>query len=110
MAIGTLTRVAAHSKLGAPFLDEVTLVGDAAYPTTGTTGLKAALQAISLDQRVPLAIIQIDHTGYVLRYNPNDDTLIAMYGNYDAADGPLIDVPGPVNLSGSTFKFLIISK
>lgn len=109
MALGTMVSIAAHMK-GPLFVDEVTLVGESSYAAAGSTGLKAALQALRDDQRVPVAIVQTDDSGYILRYTQADDALKVLYSNSDAADGPLIAVPNATVLSGVTFRMIIFSK
>lgn len=111
MALGTMTKTKSISALGPAFIDEVTLVGDGAYATGGTTGLLAKLRALTLDLRQAYVIISQDHGGgYSLYYDWENDKLKCFYANNDGgADGPLIEVANAADLSGVTFRFWILS-
>lgn len=109
--IGTITLIhAAGAMPSAPsFLDRISFLGDAAYPTGGTAGFKALFRAKAGDNRTPLAVIVEDCGGYTATYDVTNDKLKVWYGNTDAADGPNIEVPNATDLSGVTFKLAVLS-
>lgn len=107
MALGLLTSVNAAAAQGPIFYDTVTLVGDAAYPTGGSTGLQAKLQTLRGDGRVIITVSVADGAGYVVHYNNANDKLL-LY-TQDGA-GALADVADATDLSGVTLKLVIISK
>lgn len=90
------------------FADDVSLVGDAAYPTGGTTGLAALLQAQTKDGRAPFAVIPGDCGGYFVTYDPSTDKLKVFW--CAAAGSPMAEVTNATNLSGVTFKFTVLSQ
>lgn len=110
-ALGTVTLTAKvkKSKRGAIFIDRITVVGDAAYPSGGTTGLKAALNALTGDGRAPFAVIDAGvNGGYMSHYNIADDKLIVLLGDADGV-GVFIEADGVGNLSGQTFTYVVLS-
>lgn len=107
MALGTMTSVAAHLDTEHFRVDEVTLVGDDSYPTGGSTGLKAKLQALRADGRVPVAVLGSGVNGnYQVRYDANVDKLILVKGTAGAD----AEESNGTNTSGTTLKLIIISK
>ena len=84
----------------------------------GTSGYKAVVKTVALDSSYPTGgesltaamlglstvvfLIAQPTSGYVFEYNYTDSKLLAYYGNYDAADGVLIDVPDTTDLSAVT--------
>ena len=112
MALGTITKtISAGESATVPLMaDLLSFLGDSAYPTGGTTGFKALVQANTLDQRAPIAVIGQQCGGYTPYYDYANDKLLVYYGNFDASDGPLIQVPDTTDLSGVTFKVLVLSQ
>lgn len=105
MALGTLTLVAGVASQGPLFFDEVTLVGDGAYPTGGSTGLKAKLQAATGSQREPIAVVP-QHPGgaFFLNYDHANEKLQVRAGASGA------EVANESDQSAVTYKMLVISK
>lgn len=107
MALGTLTHTSqnARSGLDVVFHDEVTLVGDASYPTGGTAGFQAAMRALTKDQREILAVIPIGAQGAAGRMPV-----------WDKANGKLMmfngasEVANATDLSAITYRLLVISR
>ncbi len=105
MSLGALTIVdKANSALGPIFHDRVTLVGDGAYPTAGSLGLLALYQAAVKSKRTIIAIIPGDCGDAVPSYDPVTDKLFVRVMSTAA------EVANTTNLSGSTYKFTIVSK
>ncbi len=121
MALGTLALVAApinggNSASEPLFNEEVSLVGDAAYPTGGTSGLQAAYQALGLAQsmRTIVGVQPIDCKGYIPAWDSTNGKLKfyqigALDGNAANA-GPLTEVANATDLHAVTFKLLITSR
>jgi hypothetical protein len=107
MALGLLTSVNAAAAQGPIFYDTVTLVGDATYPTGGSTGLQAKLQTLRGDGRVIITAIMTDGAGYLVHYNNANDKLLFYVQD---AGGALADVANATDLSAVTVKMVIISK
>lgn len=111
MALGALTLTAADKNTSVQnvFVDEISLVGPASYTTGGDSGLKAALQAKTNDQRTPKAVIPIGpNGGYEVRYDLANDKLL-VYTSNGAAPAALTEFTSTGNLSGTTFKLLVLS-
>lgn len=111
MSLGTIV---VDSKVETPSgpvrFDEIHFPGDGAYPSGGTPGFQALVRAkLGAGSVEVLAVIQVDVSGYVLRYDRVNDKLMVFEGNYDAADGPLQE-SSTANLSGVTFRCIVISK
>lgn len=105
MALGTMTRVSNVAANGPVYCDEVTLVGDGSYPTGGSTGLKAKLQALTGDLREPFAVI-VQHPGgsFSLNYDHANEKLQVRAG------GTLAEVANLSDQSAVTYKLCILSK
>ena len=113
MALGTITLDSdAGAQPSAPtFVDVIHCAGDGAYPTGGTPGFAALFQAKTKDSRSPVAVISQDCGGYVAVYDLANDKLKVYYGdNNNASDGPLIEVPNATDLSGVTFRLVVLSQ
>lgn len=105
MTLGALTVIDHNSAAQGPiFFDHVSLVGDGAYLTGGTTGLQALYQAAVKSHRTIMAIVPGFCGDAVPSYDPATDKLQVqvMSSAAEAANNG--------NLSGSTYKFVIISK
>lgn len=95
------------------FHDVVTFTGDSSYPTGGTAGFGAAIQAFFKDRRQVLAVIGQDCGGYTVVYVPSGDKLkvyesAAVASTPDAA-APAAEVANATDLSGVTFNCLVLS-
>lgn len=114
MALGASPTVVRKIKTAPLFVDQLTFLGDSAYPAGGTvafsTYYKAALEAAEAHAggREILTVVQQDASGYVLRYDKANDKLMVFEANSDAADGPLQQT-STANLSGVTFSVMITS-
>jgi hypothetical protein len=103
----TLAKNAAAGDVGAQpsspiFHDLLTFSGDASYPTGGTAGFTALLQALFGDHRTPLAIISQDCGGYDAVYDPTNDKVKVYAANNT-------EVANATNLSAVAFKVLVLS-
>ena len=108
MAIGTITVDEQSAGVGPIFFDRVHFAGDGSYPTNGTAGILAALQAkIGADKNI-VAVLPQDCGGYVAGYDHANDKL-KVY-RQTAATSALIEVPNTTDLSGTTFNLVIVSK
>mgnify|MGYP000862448838 CR=1 FL=1 len=112
MALGTPTLDESAGRNGAPvFVDLVSLLGDTSYPTGGSTGLEAALEALVGAGRKILGVIPLECGGYLPQWDLANGKLKMFYGdNNNASDGPLIEVPNATALNGVTMKLLVLSK
>lgn len=110
MALGTITVAEGGAAVGPLFIDRIACAGDGAYPSGGSTGFLALVQAKIGASRDILAVIPQDCGGYVPSYDHTADKLKVYYAdNNNAADGPLIE-NATADLSGTTFNLVIISK
>lgn len=107
MALGAMVSNNAAAAQGPIFFDTVTVVGDAAYPTGGSTGLQAKLQTLRGDGRVIIEVTMNDGGGYVAQYNPLNDKLIVFAQD---AGGALGEVADTTDLSAVSLKMTIKSK
>lgn len=114
-ALGTLTLVAPPVNGGNAaseplFTEEVSLVGDAAYPTGGTAGLQVAYRAKGDAQafRTIVAVLPLDCKGYI----PGWDSAAGKLKFYQSAGSaaPGGEVPNATDLSAVTMKLLIVSR
>jgi len=123
-AIGTLASLNANQADGPLFLDKITMVGDAAYPTGGTLSFEAALRALRGDNRTVLRVAGFAGTiGYSVRYTPpvynNDGTAttpptVATHDKLqvffeDQTSGVVAEVGNGTNLSALTFTLEVTS-
>lgn len=112
MAIGTGTVAVrtGHDNRGA-FIDLVSFAGDSSYPTGGTAGFEASMRAaIGRGNIDVVGVIGQDCGGYVPVYDRANDKLKVYFVNNDgASDGPMIEVAGSTDLSGVTFRVLVVS-
>ncbi len=113
MSLGTIT-VTPKVTTGPIHADHLSFAGDGAYPGGGTTDFEGKFQAAlalagkGSPGREVLGIIQVDSSGYVLRYDKANDKLMVFEANSDSADGPLQE-SSTANLSGTTFKVIVLS-
>lgn len=112
MALGTVTSVAVAGAMpSAPiFHDVVSFALDNSYATGGYTGLAAKVTAALKRTPTILAFIPQDCGGYIAVWDPTNSKLKVYHYNYDAADGPAIEVPNATDLSTVTVKGLLISQ
>jgi hypothetical protein len=106
----TAVLVSSKPSNGSPFQDSITLVGPTAYETGGVAGLRGLVQGLTDDGRVPYRVSSLTPQGYGLWYIPATDKLQFFYGNFDASDGPLIEVPATTALNGITFHLWVDSE
>ena len=108
MAIGTIT--VTYRSTEAPFLDLISFAGDGAYASGGTAAFEDSVQAALSggSARKILAVVGQDCGGYVPVYDYANDKL-KVYEQTDTATTPLIET-ATADLSGTTFKMLVISK
>lgn len=83
----------------------VNFKGDTAYPTGGSTGVAGRLGFAPGRLR---ALVPISHGGYTWDYDTGTDKL-KVY-QQSAATGALTEVPNNANLSGVTFRALVIAE
>ena len=92
------------------FVDVLSFTGDSSYPTGGTTGMTASLQAFTGDHRTIVGIVGQDCGGYVPEYVPSTDALkVYESGVESASKAPLAEVANATNLSSVTFNVLVFS-
>lgn len=109
MALGTLTKAnATKGSIGPYFSDRVTIAGDGAYPTGGSTGLQTKLRALFKDQRTIIGVAVVSAPGYTAQYNAADDKLLVYRSAGSAA--AFQEVPNATDLSGVTFDLLVTSE
>jgi len=110
MAIITVTRTEHIGEAGrSPFIDVVAVTGAASYTTTGDTGLLACLLALTGDAREIIAAVQMAGAGYHAEYTVATDKLLVR-GDGAAEKGAGTEVDAATNLSGVTFRFLVVSQ
>jgi hypothetical protein len=92
----------------ATFHDVVNFAGDGAYPTGGSVGLLAKMQALYGDTRKPFAVVPLDCGGYVPAYIEATDKL-KVYKSAGSAIA-LAEVANNADLSATTFNLLVLSR
>jgi hypothetical protein len=111
MALGTITSRDSVAVVGPVFIDRVSFPGDSAYPTGGTTGFLAKLQAVIGADKAIVAVLPQDCGGYTPVYDYTNDKLKVYYSdNNNTSDGPAIEVPNTTDLSGTTFNVVFATK
>lgn len=104
MALGTITILERGAAQGPIFLDRVSIVGDASYPTGGSAGVEAALQAVIGSGRTVLGIQQeYDGTPNAVEYDHANDKLFVRVKATGVERSAADD-------SGNTYKALVLSK
>lgn len=103
MATGTITKDEGAAAQGPVFIDRVHHTGDGSYPTGGTPGFQALLQAKIGASKNILGIIPADCGIYVPSYDIANDTLKVR----TMVDGT--EVANTTNLGATTFNYLVIS-
>ncbi|MGD9676429.1 MAG: hypothetical protein AB7V19_07075 [Candidatus Bipolaricaulia bacterium] len=113
MALGTMTKTAGQSGASSPgplFVDTISFLADASYPTGGSA-FEAAYKALVGAGREVVQVIPGDCGGYVPVFIPADGKLKVYYGDFNnAGDGPLIEVPNATNLGAVTFNLTVLSR
>lgn len=114
MAIGAITLAEKAGDHGPVFHDVISFAGDGAYPTGGTAAFLAAFQA-KVPGKGARDILAIVKAGPCGGYEPVWDNANAKLMVYfadanNAADAPSVEVPNATDLSGVTFRVLVISK
>jgi len=108
MSLGTMTSNSESAGQGPVFYDDVSVVGDSSYPTGGSSGVAAALQALRGDSRAPISGECYASGGFVAQYDAKNDKLV-VYKEADTA-GAMAEVSNATDLSGVTFKMTVVSK
>ncbi len=91
------------------YMDEVTFAGEASY-ATGGSDFDALFRALVGAGRTILTVVAQQHNGYLLEYDRATGRLKMWHGdNNNAADGPAVEVPATTNLSGLTFRVIVLS-
>lgn len=80
-ALANITGAAATSHPGPVMIESKTLLGDGAYATGGTTGLKQKLKDLMKDGRELVAAWGFTTSGKTCRWNPADDKLLCFQAN-----------------------------
>ena len=91
--------------VGAQKVKYATVTFDSSYPTGGEPLTPSDFDLVSIDW-----IQTQDGVGYALYYDRTNSKLLAYYGNFDAADGPLIQVPNATDLSAVAVKVVVFGK
>jgi hypothetical protein len=112
MAIGTVTLTEGVAVGGAPsapvFMTQISFAGEASYPTGGMLGLQTAVRLATKDNRTVKGIVGMDCGGYVPVWIPATGAVMLYYGNFDASDGPLIEVPNATDIHTTTLNLLVL--
>lgn len=110
MALGAVTSLDAAAAAGPLFIDRVSVVGDGAYPTNGSTGLQAALRALRKDGRTIVGVRQYKSStvGYSVRYDVDNEKLVAQLE--DQTSGVVAELANATNNSAVTYYLEIFSK
>jgi hypothetical protein len=104
-ALGTLAAVEHGDAVGPIKIDRITMVGDGDYATGGTSGLLAAFRTLKEQTVDILAVIdQSIAAGTYLVYDHTNDKMVAFVRTTG------VEVAAGVNLSGTTFSLVIVSK
>jgi hypothetical protein len=111
MAIGTVTLTEGVAVGGVPsapvFMTQISFAGETAYPAGGMLGLQTAVRLATKDSRTVKGIVGMDCGGYVPVWVPATGAVKVYYGNFDASDGPLIELPDPTDIHTITFNLLV---
>lgn len=110
MSLGTLVSITKDTGGAGShiFLDEVTLVGDDSYPTGGSLGMEAALQAAIGDSREIVGLIDAGpNGGYMSKYDRANKKLMLFKSNTAAIPQ---EESNATDTSGVTFRFTVLSK
>jgi hypothetical protein len=111
MALGTTALTSTGgADAGQVNCDRITVVLDNSYPTGGYSGLAAKITGVTNRTPTILGLVGQGTDGYVFTWNYATSKLMAWYGNYDAADGVLIQVPDTTDLSAVTAQLLVFYK
>jgi hypothetical protein len=83
------------------------IVVEATFDSSYATGGESLTAADLGVKRIEHVSQEISSTGHVVVYDYANSLLKAYYGNYDAADGPLIEVPNGTNLSAVVARLIV---
>lgn len=117
-AIGTLTSTATAAAQGPLFIDKLTMVGDAGYPTGGTLNFLAAFRKLRKDNATILDVKgYADAVGYSVRYTPpvfNVDGTVATADKLQVflesqSTGITAEIANATDLSARTFTLTVES-
>jgi hypothetical protein len=111
MSIGAITLPPVRNSSGKDFhFHEISFAGDTSYPTGGSAFLEPFRTAKDATPTI-IALVPIECGGYLPQYDASTGKLKVYRGDNDGgADGPLVEVANATNLSGVTFKVLVISR
>lgn len=110
MAVGTISSVVAYGQKPAEavYFDLISFAGDSSYPTGGTAAFEASVQAIIGASRDIVACIGQNCGGYYPVYDRANDKLM-VYATGNGNKAVFTECDNATNLSGTTFKLLVIS-
>jgi len=104
MALGAATRSAGESGQGERlFVDVLTFAGDSSYPTGGTDGFDAYVQAVLGDARNVVGVVMIGDCGDNIPIYVGGKLMVKVLSTG-------LEVANAVDLSGVTFTVMVISK
>lgn len=104
MALGAATRSAGESGVGERlFMDVVSFAGDDNYPTGGTAGFDAYIQALLGDSRNVIGVVMIGDCGDNMPIYVGGKLMVKVISTG-------VEVANAVDLSAATFTVLVISK
>lgn len=112
MALGTVTIVKENNmEFGPQRNDLVSFAGDGSYPTGGTANFQALYRAALGKGNLEIVGVLPQGTGgYTVTYNKATDKLQVFHGdNNNAADAPGVEVPNATDLSGTTFRCIVMA-
>ena len=111
MALGTITVVNKSQISGTLNHDQIQFAGDGAYPANGTPNFQTLVRAaLGKGNVTVLYVVPGDCGGYVPVYDAAADKLKVYYSDSNnASDGPMIE-NATANLSGVTFRVVVVSK
>ena len=106
MALGAITRDEDVGQRGGPVIAElISFAGDSSYTTGGTVGFTALVRtALARGDVTILGVVAQNLSDHVVRFDEPNDTLLVSLMSTGA------EVGNGVNLSGITFKLLVICK
>lgn len=111
MAIGTMTLTSASvgNTSQTLYADKISMVGDGAYPTGGSTGVQTALRALTKDQRTILAVVGIGANGGYLPVWDAANGKLQLFTVGGNAGVVAAELANATDVSGTTFKLLVLS-
>lgn len=112
MALGTITKPTGKksgANAGKVVHLTVSFAGDSAYPTGGTAGFTALVNAVSPKEAFTvIGVLNADAGGYMPVYDDVNDKL-KVY-RVGAINSPMAEVPNATDLSAVTFRLVLVVK